>query len=115
MAKSATVLSNAAGALASCGDISSCDPAQLESTITSLLTNLTAGGADQAQAEEVISAIVTSVQTVYTSTCGGTNNSNPDICTQINDSVAESGIDISTVDPDEILNIGKELLATWKQ
>lgn len=115
MAKSATVLANAAGSLASCADITSCDPQQLESTMADLLANLTAGGDSQAQAEEVITAIVSSIQTVHASTCGGSADTNTDICGQINAAVAESGMDIATSDPAEILAIGRELLSQWQQ
>ncbi|WP_374031098.1 hypothetical protein [Bdellovibrio bacteriovorus] len=109
MAKSATALANAAemlGGLASCGgDISSCNTANLESAISQILLNPT----DPA-AEEAIQAIGSSIQTVYSVTCGGTNNANTDICGDINQAAASAGINMATAD---IAAIGQALLAQW--
>lgn len=112
MAKSATILANVATGLPSCSSPENCDSAAIESTLNSLVTDIQNGDPD---AEETVIEIVSSIQTVYTSTCGGNNNSNGDICGQINTAISTSGFDITTTDPTEILAIGKELLSQWKQ
>ncbi|AFY02749.1 hypothetical protein [Bdellovibrio bacteriovorus] len=109
MAKSATALSNAANSLnlGSCdgSDISSCDPAAIENAISDILAN-----PNSSAAIEAVEAIGSSIQTVYSVTCGGTNNANSDICGDINQAAATAGIDISTAD---ISAIGQALLAQW--
>lgn len=111
MAKSATVLASMATSLSSCTSITDCSAAEIESTIDDLIAGVT--GADP-DAEAAVIAIVSSVQTVYASTCGGTNNANSDICGQITSAVAQSNFDITTTDPAELLAIGQELLGNWK-
>lgn len=110
MAKSATALSNAAellGGLASCGgDISNCSTANLESAISQILLD-----PNTPEAVDALEAIGSSIQTVYSVTCGGTNNANSDICGDINQAAATAGIDISTAD---INAIGQALLEQWK-
>ncbi|WII72873.1 hypothetical protein QJS83_03185 [Bdellovibrio sp. 22V] len=114
MMKSATVLANAAGSLASCSSPESCDTAQITETITDLIANLTAGGAAQDEAEATVVAIAESIQTVYTTTCGGTSSVNTDICGQIDTAIAQSGVDIVNADPTQLLALGKDLLEEWK-
>lgn len=109
MAKSATALSNAAELLnlGSCGgDLSGCDTAAIESAINDIIAD-----PNSPAAVEAIEAIGSSIQTVYSVTCGGTNNANTDICGDINQAAATAGIDMSTAD---INAIGQALLAQWQ-
>lgn len=112
MAKSATILANVAAGLPSCSTLENCDASAIETTLNGLITAIDNGG--DAAAEETVIEIVSSVQTVYASTCSGTSNSNADICNQINTAISTSGYNIATQDPNELLAIGKELLGQWK-
>lgn len=110
MAKSATALSNAAEILnlGSCGgDLSGCDTAAIEDAISDILSNPSAPAAEAA-----IEAIGSSIQTVYSSTCGGTNNANTDICGDINQALAAANITDITNTP--ISQIGAALLEQWR-
>jgi hypothetical protein len=117
MAKSATSIASAAASLnlGSCStDLSQCDTSQLESTITEIQTALNGGTMDmsQAEAEAAVTAIASSIQTVYTSTCG-TGSANKDICDPIKTAIADAGVDIT--DPNlDLVALGKELLSQWK-
>ncbi|MFV3408446.1 hypothetical protein ACNH6C_07550 [Bdellovibrio bacteriovorus] len=115
MAKSATALANAAdllGGLGSCGgDIASCDTAAIESAITGLIASISdTNDPDYDLAVETVSSIGSSIQTVYSVTCSGTNNANSDICGDINQAAATAGINMATAD---IAAIGQALLAQW--
>lgn len=112
MAKSATVLAEAAKSmgLSSCSVITECSPAELEAGLQNLIDDV---GTDPT-ADETVLAVVTSIQTVYTSTCTGSATANGDICGQINDAISTSGKDITSTDEAELLAIGKELLSQWK-
>jgi len=113
MSKSATTLANLG--LGSCtpGDLTTCDAAAIEQSITNLYNDLTSGS-PSASAQEQVTDIVTSIQTVYNSTCGTNSGLNGDICTQINSAVASSGYNISTANPAELVDIGIALLNEWK-
>ncbi|KYG62103.1 hypothetical protein [Bdellovibrio bacteriovorus] len=117
MAKSATLLSNlSGGAFGSCTSISDCDSAQIESTINNLIAGLTSGDpTEEAEAAEAITQVTEVVQTVYATTCGGTQTANDDICGQINTALGQAGVDIATTDPAEIVELGKKLLEQWTQ
>ncbi|WP_413943267.1 hypothetical protein [Bdellovibrio sp. HCB-162] len=111
MAKSATTLASIAP-MGSCGaDLSGCDTAEITQSINDLITGLNANDPD---AESTVTTIVTSIQTVYTSTCGSGTSTNDEICGQITSAVSNSGYDIATTDPAQLVAIGKELLQNWK-
>lgn len=112
MAKSATVLAEAAKSmgLSSCSVITECSTAELEAGLQNLIDDV---GTDPT-ADETVLAVVTSIQTVYTSTCTGGTTVNADICGQINTAISQSGQDILTTDQTALLEIGKELLSQWK-
>lgn len=112
MAKSATVLANAAGALASCSTPSGCDAA-LTAQMTALISDLNSG-TPSAATIETVTAITGSVSVVYASTCSGTTTTNTDICSQINTSAAAAGVDPANMTQAESLALGAQLLGTWK-
>lgn len=116
MAKSATTLASLAP-LGSCGSsLTDCDASQITSSINDLLADLQSGNPTlEAAAKESVTAIASSIQTVYTSTCSAGTNVNTDICGQINTAVAASGFDIATATGDQLAAIGEELLNSWKQ
>ncbi|KHD89248.1 MAG: hypothetical protein OM95_05410 [Bdellovibrio sp. ArHS] len=116
MAKSATLLSSVAGGtFGSCSSLTNCDAAQLETTITNLIAGLTSVDPLEVQeAEQAITQVTEVVQTVYTTTCGGSKSANEDICGQINTALGQAGVDIATSDPAEIVELGKKLLEQWK-
>lgn len=113
MAKSATVLANAAGALASCSTPSGCDAA-LQTQMNNLVADLQTGNPSQATIDTV-TAITGSIGVVYSATCGGANATNGDICGQINQAAATAGVDISNMTQEQSLALGQELLSKWKQ
>ncbi|WP_374075043.1 hypothetical protein [Bdellovibrio bacteriovorus] len=110
MAKSATVL--ASSSFASCAsNPADCNVSEITNSIQDLITGLNASDPD---AEATVTTIVSSIQTVYTSTCSAGASSNDEICGQINSAVATSGFDITTTDPAQLVAIGKELLQNWQ-
>ena len=116
MARSATVLASATN-MASCsgsGDPLGCAAGELETTINSIVTDYNTHGQNLTQQnEETVTAIVSAVQTVYAATCG-TNSGSSDICGPINTAIAQTGVNISTTDPAELVALGLELLQKWK-
>ncbi|MFM6927749.1 MAG: hypothetical protein ACKOX6_04755 [Bdellovibrio sp.] len=113
MAKSATVLANAAKDLGSCASISTCDTTQITTTINDLIADLQ-GGTPTQGAMDTVEAIATSVQTVYTSTCGANSSSNQDICGPINSALVDAGININTTNTQDLIDLGLALLNQWK-
>ena len=123
MAKSATSIASAANSLGlgSCStDLSKCDTSQIENTITAIqdVINGTCNVSDpcnnmsQADAEAALESVASSIQTVYTTTCG-TTGANQDICDPIKTAISDAGVDIT--DPNlDLVALGKELLAQWK-
>ncbi|MGE5086305.1 MAG: hypothetical protein ACM3MG_08415, partial [Bacillota bacterium] len=89
MARSATTLANAASQLGSCSNISSCDTTQMSTAINSLITDLQSQTPSQ-NAKDTAEAIASSVQTVYSSTCGTSSSSNQDICGPINTALTQA-------------------------
>ncbi|WP_413295133.1 hypothetical protein ACLSU7_08640 [Bdellovibrio sp. HCB185ZH] len=118
MAKSATSIASAASSLGlgSCStDISQCDTSQLESTIEEIQKTLNSDpGAtlSVSEAEAAVEAVASSIQTVYTTTCGS-GSANKDICDPIQKAITDAGVDIT--DPNlDLVALGKELLSQWK-
>ena len=114
MAKSATVLAEAAKSLglSSCSVITECSPAELEAGLQQLADDVQNGGVPAS--DVAVLAVVSTIQTVYNTTCTGNSTANGDICGQITDAISTSGKDITTTDEAELLAIGKELLLQWK-
>jgi hypothetical protein len=113
MAKSATVLANAATSLSSCSDLANCDTSEIEDTITDLINDLQSGTPSQ-NSKDTVEAIASSVQVVYTTTCGTSSSSNEDICGPINSALAQAGVDINTTNTQDLVDLGLELLKKWK-
>ncbi|UYL08803.1 hypothetical protein B9G69_017305 [Bdellovibrio sp. SKB1291214] len=118
MAKSATSIASAASSLGlgSCStDLSQCDTSQIEDTITEIQKTINSDPSatmSLADATAAVEAIASSIQTVYTTTCG-TTGANQDICDPIKTAIADAGVDIT--DPNlDLVALGKELLAQWK-
>lgn len=109
LAKSATALAGAANSLGlgSCStNLADCDAAAIENVIDRLLNPAT----DPQVVADTLTAVGSSIQTVYTTTCGGTSSANTDICDDINQAAATAGINIATADLDKI---GEALLMQW--
>lgn len=108
MAKSATVLSNAASVLGSCNTANplDCDTTAIENAIDAIVLDPT----DPAN-QETLEAVGSTIQSVYSVTCGGANNANSDICGDINKALTDAGVSMSG----SALDIGLALLEKWKQ
>ncbi|AHI06807.1 hypothetical protein BDW_11535 [Bdellovibrio bacteriovorus W] len=114
MAKSATILSSLA-ILPSCTnpDPLFCTGEQIASNISQLITDLDSPTPETKKAaNDNLTGIVESIQTVYQTTCAGAFNANSDICKQIN--TAAGAHDFMTQKPEEIINLGLELLKQWQ-
>lgn len=111
MAKSATILTNATSVLASCGT-GGCDAAELASGITNLLN---AVSSNDTSATETVVEIVSSVETVYTTTCSGAASANTEICGQFDAAASAAGVDITNMTSEQKLLLGQELLTQWQQ
>ena len=107
MAKSATVLTNAASVLGSCNTANplDCDTQAIEDAINAIILDPT----DPAN-EQTLEAVGSTIQTVYSATCGGTNNGNTDICNDINKALTDAGVSMSG----SPIDIGLALLDKWK-
>lgn len=118
MAKSATTLSSlgVSGSCAPSADPLICASQEIESNISQLIGNLISTDPDiKKEAEKDLTGIVDSIQTVYQTTCSGTYNANSDICNQINTAATQAGVqDFMTKDPQELVNLGLELLKQWQ-
>lgn len=116
MAKSATSLAKAASSLSvgSCSSLADCDVSEIEDAITQIKNALDgqASTISVSDATEAVEAIASSIQTVYTVTCG-TGTANEDICGPIKSAITTTGVDIT--DPNlDLVALGKELLAKWQ-
>lgn len=113
MAKSATVLAQAAGVLGACATSGNCGTA-LTAQMDALYQDLNSGTPSEATIA-TIGAITGSVSTVYGTTCSGGTNTNSDICKQINQAGTDANVDVANLTPEERLELGKHLMAQWKQ
>lgn len=113
MAKSATVLASMTGTLGSCSNDLSCEVGAIKDTITDLVADLQQAtpAADSIQAAKDIAG---AVQTVYTATCGVSTSSNSEICGPIDSALTQAGININTTNPQDLVDLGLELLKQWK-
>ena len=89
---------------------STVDVTAVTNAINTLLTDLSGSGATQAAAQAQVDAIGSTIQAVYSVTCG-TSNANTSICNSINDGAASLNVDISTATAQDI---GNALLEYWK-
>lgn len=108
MAKSATVLASAGGVLASCST-TGCD---VSGAIGSLVTDFQ-DGTLSTQNEETVTAITSSIITVYETSCG-TAAANTELCGQIDTAATAAGVDITNLTAAEQLELGKQLLTQWQ-
>lgn len=116
MAKSATTLSSLGSPSCANPDPLLCAGEQIQSNISQMITDLNSGdSALEGAAKDNLTGIVDSIQTVYQTTCSGTYNANSDICNQINTAATQAGVqDFMTKDPQELVNLGLELLKQWQ-
>lgn len=123
MAKSATALASAVSEFPSCstaGGTITCDEAQMSQLLSDMEASLTsgsAGAADYDKAIETVTAVVESVQAVYTASCGTGGGGNTDICGPINDALTSANITpsqlVSLTDA-QIKDLGIQLLSQWQ-
>ncbi|MEN0058296.1 MAG: hypothetical protein AAGB31_05640, partial [Bdellovibrio sp.] len=79
------------------------------------LDDLVNGNASEmAAAQATLVDITSSIQTVYSVTCGGSSSSGSDICKQINTAVSQAGVDIQSTDPADLVALGVKLLEEWQ-
>lgn len=105
MAKTATVLNNFASGSGSL-------EAQFQTAITTVLNNLNGTPSQQTQAIASLNNIGGAIQSVYTTTCGGTTVVNTEICGSINGAIAAvPSVNINTSTPQQI---GDALLKYWQ-
>ncbi|WP_413586470.1 hypothetical protein [Bdellovibrio sp. HCB274] len=124
MAKSATALASAASDFGSCtlnGSTYTCDEAAMSDLIADIETALLAGDLNSPtpefqQAFDTVEAVIQSVQSVYSISCG-TAGSNSDICSPINKALDQAGMtpaQLASLTDADIKTLGEKLLAQWK-
>lgn len=107
MAKTATVIN---GLTSGSGSIET----QMQTAITSIVSNLTSGDATlQAQAVADASKIGGTIQTVYQTTCSGTVVVNQEMCNSINGAISASPVPVNMTTSTS-QDIGKALLDYWQ-
>lgn len=115
LAKSATSLAEAAKNLnlGSCvAGIDQCNAEDLEQAITDILAEYQTDPNNlSAAAENALESVGGAIQSVYSTTCGGSSSANSQICDDINQAAASAGIDIAS--SNNFVAIGQALLAQW--